>query len=106
MTALQPGAPPKPTPQPKQRKPLKAHPQRMPDSVREAVLDHAGRVCEYCHRPGGRLVIHHKLLKSQGGRDRVEDCAALHALCHLAVHADPYEAQARGLIIGVGSNRP
>ena len=73
--------------------------------VREAVLDAAGRVCEYCHRPGGKLVVHHKLLRSQGGKDRVEDCAALHPLCHLQVHINVADSQKRGLIIGVGSNR-
>jgi len=105
MTALQPGSPPKPTPKPRTRKPLKAKPKRMPDDVREAVLDAAGRVCEWCGVPGGRLIVHHKLLRSQGGRDRVEDCAAVHAWCHLAIHIRPLEAQERGLIIGMGSNR-
>jgi 5-methylcytosine-specific restriction endonuclease McrA len=105
MTALRPGAPPKPTPVPRERKPLRAKPHRIPDSVREAVLDRAGRVCEWCRRPGGKLIVHHKLLRSQGGKDRLEDCAALHPLCHLYVHSNPYEAAERGLIVSMGSNR-
>ena len=77
---------------------------RIPDRVREDVLDAAGRVCEWCHRPGGKLVVHHKLRRSQGGRDRVEDCAALHPICHLYVHTHVAEAQEQGLLIAVGSN--
>jgi 5-methylcytosine-specific restriction endonuclease McrA len=105
MTALNPGAPPRPTPTAKVRKPLKARPHRIPDSIREAVLDSANRTCEWCHRPGGKLVIHHKLLRSQGGNERdLSLLAALHPICHVAVHASPYDAQERGFIIGVGSN--
>ena len=106
MTALRPGAPPKPTPAAKVRKPLKASVHRIPDRVREAVLDRAGRVCESCHRPGGKLVIHHKLLRSQGGNEHdLSLLAALHPLCHLEVHVNVADSQKRGLIIGVGSNR-
>ena len=99
MTAV-----PKPTPKARQPKRLQSRPHRIPDSVREAVLDAANRTCEWCHRPGGKLVVHHKLRRSQGGRDRVEDCAALHAICHLAVHVNVAEAQERGLLVAVGSN--
>jgi 5-methylcytosine-specific restriction endonuclease McrA len=96
----------KPTPKAKVRKPLRGKMHRIPDSVREAVLDRAGRVCEWCRRPGGKLIVHHKLLRSQGGNERdLSLLCALHPLCHLAVHANPYEAQERGLIIGMGSNR-
>jgi 5-methylcytosine-specific restriction endonuclease McrA len=94
----------KPTPKAKVRKPLRGKMHRIPDSVREAVLDRAGRVCEWCHRPGGRLVIHHKVRRSQGGKNRIEDCVALHALCHLYVHSNPAEAQQRGMLVPVGSN--
>lgn len=104
MTALQPGAPPRPSPRPRVRKPLRATPHPLPDAVREAVLDAANRICEWCNVPGGRLIIHHKLLRSQGGKQDPALLAALHPLCHLAAHASPYEAQARGLIISVGSN--
>jgi HNH endonuclease len=95
---------PKPTPRPRRApKPLRARPNPVPVAVREAVLDRANRVCEWCGVPGGHLIIHHKLLRSQGGRHRVEDCAAVHQRCHEQIHASPAEARRRGLIIGAGA---
>jgi 5-methylcytosine-specific restriction endonuclease McrA len=94
----------KPTPKERVRKPLRSKPNPIPTSVREEVLDRANRTCEWCGVPGGRLIIHHKLLRSQGGRHRVEDCAALHQNCHETAHRNPSEARRRGLIVGAGSN--
>lgn len=95
----------KPTPRARERKPLRSKPHVIPSSVREKVLERANRTCEWCLVPGGKLIIHHKLLRSQGGRDRVEDCAALHQSCHETVHANPIAARLAGMIIGTGSNR-
>ena len=93
----------KPTPRRRDPKPLRSKPHVIPAPVKEDVLDRAGRVCEWCGVPGGRLIIHHKLLRSQGGRDRWQDCAAVHALCHTAIHAEPTEARRRGLIVAAGA---
>jgi 5-methylcytosine-specific restriction endonuclease McrA len=104
MTALRPGAPPKPTPAPRERKPLKATVHRIPDSVREATYARDGWLCQWCLGAGGRLDLHHKLRRSQGGKDEAANLVSVHRVCHGQIHANPEIARHRGFLVGNGSN--
>jgi len=88
----------KPTPRPKVRKPLKSRPHVIPAHIREAVLDAAGRVCEWCEVPGGALDCHHVIRRSQGGKDVQVNLVAIHRLCHQYIHRNPSAAKARGFL--------
>ncbi len=96
---------PKPTPKVRERKPLRSKLSTIPRSVRDRALERAGRICQWCEVPGGSLVIHHKLLRSAGGPDQVENLVAVHGTCHTAIHSRPTEARRRGFIVGTGSNQ-
>lgn len=64
--------------------------------------------CEgYCERCGIRLgdewAMHHRKLKSRGGKDEITNVVALHHHCHNigtdSVHLNPAEATRRGLMV-------
>jgi hypothetical protein len=75
------------------------------DSLREMVY---ARCVGYCEKCGGRLpeswALHHRQLKSRGGKDVVENLVALHHGCHNldtdSVHFNPSHAQDKGLMVG------
>lgn len=104
MTALNPGAPSKPTPRPKARKPLKATVHRISDKVREDTFARDQWTCQWCKVPGGALDAHHRLRRSQGGADTVANLVSVHRTCHRYIHEHPDEARQRGFLIGQGSN--
>jgi 5-methylcytosine-specific restriction endonuclease McrA len=101
--ALQPGASQKPTPEPKVRKRLTGKPHRIPEKVRDDTLDDYGRLCQWCKVPGGRLDLHHKLRRSQGGKDDRTTLIPVHRTCHRFIHEHPEEARQRGFLIGTGT---
>lgn len=88
----------KPTPRVKVPKPLRSKPHVIPSSVRETVLEAAGRVCEWCEVPGGALDCHHVVRRSQGGNDQPNNLRAVHRICHSFIHEHPAEAKGRGFL--------
>lgn len=94
----------KPTPRPKVRKPLKARLHRIPDSIREATFARDQWLCQWCLGHGGALDLHHKLRRSQGGKDEVTNLVAVHRICHRQIHEHPEIARHRGFLVGNGTN--
>ena len=75
-------------------------------NVRRIVIERASRRCERCGRyirDGQRASVHHRLLRSQGGKDSPENCVLLCGSgttgCHGWVHANPAAAQEQGFIV-------
>jgi hypothetical protein len=66
----------------------------------------------YCEKCGGQLpfswALHHRKLKSRGGKDEVENLVALHHECHNlatdSVHNNPNKATEVGLMVSSWSN--
>ena len=54
----------------------------------------------------GRLVVHHRRLRSQGGRHDPELCVALCNWHHIEVHDNPRRAQDCGLILRTMADHP
>lgn len=81
------------------RKPFKAktHRDDVPASVRRAVHARSGGCCEVC---GGRAEhIHHRRLRSQGGRHELVNLLDVCFACHAAIHANPERSYALGLLV-------
>jgi len=89
----------KPTPRVKERKRLQGKPHVIPESVRETVFASQDYVCAWCGVIGGRLVFHHRLLRSHGGRDIPGHGVGVHSICHMAIHRVVAEAKRRRFIV-------
>jgi hypothetical protein len=83
----------------------------MPEWVWDAVV-RRDRVCQASaygfgsRRPcAGRLVVHHRRLRSQGGKHDPELCVALCNWHHIEVHDNPRRAQDCGLIVSTMAAR-
>lgn len=71
----------------------------MDKEIAEAVLKRANGYCEHCGMPG-ELTLHHRKLRSQGGKDEVSNLIAVLHNCHLNdIHANPKIAKVRGWIV-------
>lgn len=78
-------------------------------SVRAIVL---ARCKGYCEKCGGALdenfALHHRKLRSRGGKDTVDNLVALHHECHNlgtnSVHLNIKKATERGLIVPTYAN--
>lgn len=57
----------------------------IPKTVRVAVAERSGGICERCHAERATHV-HHRKLQSQGGRHELANLLHLSARCHDAVH--------------------
>lgn len=76
----------------------------MDKNLREQVFERCQGYCEKC---GGSLpeswALHHRKLRSQGGKDSVQNLVALHHACHNmgtdAVHLNPASAVRDGFIV-------
>lgn len=76
----------------------------MVKELREQVFERCEGYCEKC---GGALpeswALHHRKLRSQGGKDVIENFVALHHACHNmgidAVHLNPASAVRDGFIV-------
>lgn len=78
---------PKPTPAaPREPKRLQSKPRLVDRSAAAETFTRDGYLCQWCLRPGGRLVPHHRFRRSQGGRDRAALMVSVHVLCHDAIH--------------------
>lgn len=71
--------------------------------IAETVLERANGYCEACGLPGQDLALHHRRLRSQGGKDEVANLIAVHHKCHNlgthSIHLNPSKAVANGQIV-------
>jgi hypothetical protein len=71
--------------------------------IAEAVLNRAGNYCEKCGNSGYDFALHHRRLKSQGGKDEVCNLMAVHHKCHNmgtdAIHMNPAKSIEMGWIV-------
>jgi len=75
----------------------------MDKKIAQAVIDRAGGYCEKC---GGVLSeaynLHHRKLKSRGGKDAVSNLIVVHNTCHIrhkdSIHDNPVEAERMGFM--------
>jgi hypothetical protein len=73
-------------------------------NFREIVLRRCDGYCEKCGIPlSADFALHHRKLKSRGGKNDVTNLVALHHNCHNmgteSVHMKPEEATRRGLMV-------
>ena len=75
----------------------------MDKRIAEAVLNRAGNYCEKCGNSGYDFALHHRRLKSQGGKDEVCNLMAVHHKCHNmgtdAIHMNPAKSIEMGWIV-------
>ena len=75
-------------------------------ALREIVWDRSKGYCEKCGSwmRQDSWALHHRKLKSRGGKDTVSNCVALHHSCHNlatdSVHANPAAAEQLGFMVG------
>lgn len=75
--------------------------------LREALLERCQGYCEWCDRPlsynPDDWAAHHRKLRSQGGRDELENLLAVHHGCHnlhtKSIHLRPVIAYERGALV-------
>jgi 5-methylcytosine-specific restriction endonuclease McrA len=92
-------AAPKPTPRQKEPKRLESRPRPVIAKAARETFERDQHLCQWCKRPGGRLVPHHRFRRSAGGRDIPEHMVSVHQLCHSYIHDHPREAQERGFLV-------
>lgn len=79
------------------------------EKLRRLALERCQGYCERCSLPlNTNFALHHRLLRSRGGRDEIQNLVALHHHCHNigtdSVHLNPAEATRRGLMVPSGSD--
>ena len=89
---------PKPDPIIREPRRLKSKPHVIPAHVRNLVLARDRMRCRWCMNPGGALDCHHRLRRSQGGKDEESNLVSVHRLCHSYIHEHPEEAKRRGFL--------
>lgn len=72
-------------------------PPSIPLAVRREVRARSGGRCEVCAQPA--VHMHHRKLRSQGGRHEAVNLLHLCAACHEGVHANPGRSYSLGLIV-------
>jgi len=78
----------------------------MDKALRELVWSRCKGYCEKCATPlfYDSYALHHRKLKSRGGKDEVENLVALHHACHNtgtdSVHLNPSKAEQTGHMVG------
>lgn len=75
----------------------------MDKRIAEAVLERAGGYCEKCGGVLGESYnLHHRKLKSRGGKDQVSNLIAVHNSCHIqhkdSIHDNPETAERMGFM--------
>jgi 5-methylcytosine-specific restriction endonuclease McrA len=83
----------------RQRKALKSKPRPVDRTAAADTFLRDGMTCQWCKVPGGKLVPHHRLRRSQGGRDVPAHLVSVHPLCHMYIHDHPAEAGERGFLV-------
>jgi hypothetical protein len=77
----------------------------MKQDIVEKVITRANGYCETC---GGRaeetMALHHRKLKSRGGKDEVANLIWIHHGCHNlntdSIHLNPAKAEQKGWMVG------
>lgn len=74
------------------------------NKLRAAVLQRCEGLCERCGIPlGNDFALHHRKLRSRGGKDELPNFCALHHHCHNlgtnSVHLNPEKATADGFLV-------
>lgn len=79
---------------------------KFPAKVHDAVWERCGGYCEKCGLPlqDNNWHWHHRLLKSQGGKDSVTNGIAVHWQCHSIIHTNPMQAYEYGYMVPMGNN--
>lgn len=70
----------------------------IPTSVRDEVKTRSGGYCEACGLPGAEHV-HHRKLRSQGGRHEPINLLHVHEKCHRGIHSNPARSYALGHLV-------
>lgn len=96
------------TPAPQKKRPKPKRSRAGSDRYAELRVQVKARAQDRCERCGCALgcdwECHHRRLRSQGGRDAVENLVAICPGCHRWAHANPTKARADGWIVpGLGS---
>ena len=69
----------------------------------DIVLARAGHYCEACGNPCAEFALHHRRLKSQGGKDEPCNLIAVHHKCHNlgtdSIHLNPKRSMEMGWIV-------
>ena len=75
----------------------------MNKEIAEKVLARANGYCECCGLPGTDFALHHRRLRSQGGKDEVSNLIAVHHMCHNlgthSIHMNPAKSIDQGWIV-------
>ena len=75
----------------------------MDKKIAETVLNRAKGYCEACGLPGDDFALHHRKLKSRGGKDEVVNLIAVHHKCHNlgtdSIHLNPETATVKGWMV-------
>ena len=77
--------------------------------LREALRERSGGYCEACGwpLPVSEWAAHHRLLRSQGGKDELVNLIAIHHSCHNmarnSIHDAPEAAYKAGQLVRMGS---
>jgi len=71
--------------------------------IAETVLARANGYCEVCGLPGDDFALHHRKLKSRGGKDEIANLLVCHHKCHNlgtdSIHLNPQKATLKGYMI-------
>ena len=93
-------AAPKPTPAVKEPKRLSSRPRPVDPRAARETYERDGWLCQWCRRPGGRLLPHHRLRRSQGGKDEPRYLVSVHTTCHDEIHfRQVATAKRRGFLV-------
>ena len=73
--------------------------------MREVVKNRCFAYCEKCGKPlNESWALHHRKLRSRGGKDTYSNFVALHHECHNtgtdSVHSNPSKSEQAGLMVG------
>jgi len=75
----------------------------MDKQIAELVLDRAKGYCERCGKPSHDLALHHRKLRSRGGKDEVSNLVAVCHKCHNlgteSIHLNPAKATLKGWMV-------
>ena len=69
----------------------------------QTVLARANGYCERCGKPSLDLALHHRKLKSRGGKDEISNLVAICHPCHNlgtdSIHLNPTKATVKGWMV-------
>lgn len=76
----------------------------MNSKIVETVKARAGDYCEICGKSAlDSMAMHHRKLKSRGGKDSVSNLIRIHHKCHnlgnKSIHMNPMDAESKGWMV-------